>query len=292
MVLFGFVISCKKDDDNNVEQLRDRNQQFITDSIAIYDFLNSHSIAVDENFNTSFDVLTEGSNQQSIYKQKVYPLQHKKVKVDGVEYKIYYLKLREGLAKNTSAFDSILVSYKGNLLNRNTFDWKPNAFWAAPGNNIASQNIFSTKGSVYIIPEFKSGSFDENPDGTMNFYQYGAGVMFVPSGLGFFNYSQIGVPSYSSFIVSFKLYDVKYRDHDFDGVLSMYEDLNENGDFYDDDTDGDGISNFLDPDDDGDGIPTKYEDLNKNGNYFDDDANDNGIPSFLDKEEKLSNQSN
>ena len=108
--------------------------------------------------------------------------------------------------------------------------------------------------------------------------------------MGFFNYTQSGIPSYSPIIISFNLYDVKYRDHDFDGVLSKYEDINNNGDFYDDDTDADGIDNFMDSDDDGDGVSTKYEDLNKNGNYFDDDTNGNGIPNFLDKEDKISNQ--
>ena len=50
IVLFGFVVSCKDDDDNNVEQLRDRNQQFVTDSIAIFNFLNENYLSVDENY--------------------------------------------------------------------------------------------------------------------------------------------------------------------------------------------------------------------------------------------------
>lgn len=46
------------------------------------------------------------------------------------------------------------------------------------------------------------------------------------------------------------------------------------------DTDGDGIIDALDVDDDGDGINTLAEDTNGNGNPFDDDTNHDGIPDY------------
>lgn len=54
------------------------------------------------------------------------------------------------------------------------------------------------------------------------------------------------------------------------------------------DTDGDGIENYLDNDDDGDGTLTINEDYNNNGTPIDDDTNTNGIPDFLDDEVFLS----
>jgi gliding motility-associated-like protein len=48
------------------------------------------------------------------------------------------------------------------------------------------------------------------------------------------------------------------------------------------DTDSDGKPNYLDADDDGDGVTTKDEDRNKDGNYRNDDCNGNGIPDYLD----------
>ena len=48
------------------------------------------------------------------------------------------------------------------------------------------------------------------------------------------------------------------------------------------DTDNDGIPNYLDNDDDGDGILTINEDANGNNNPMDDDSNGNGIPDYLD----------
>lgn len=54
------------------------------------------------------------------------------------------------------------------------------------------------------------------------------------------------------------------------------------------DTDDDTIENYLDNDDDGDDTLTIDEDYNNNGNPIDDDTNANGIPDFLDDEVFLS----
>lgn len=106
-------------------------------------------------------------------------------------------------------------------------------------------------------------------------------------------------------------------DYDEDTVSTVSEDLNANGNLADDDTDGDGIPNFidndddgdliltnaeyvftknasaildtdndgipnyLDNDDDGDGILTVNEDYNGNNNPLDDDTNADGIPDYL-----------
>lgn len=53
------------------------------------------------------------------------------------------------------------------------------------------------------------------------------------------------------------------------------------------DTDGDGIPNYLDNDDDGDGTLTIDEDYNGNDNPADDDTNLNGIPDFLEQSVSL-----
>jgi hypothetical protein len=49
------------------------------------------------------------------------------------------------------------------------------------------------------------------------------------------------------------------------------------------DTDNDGIPNYLDNDDDGDGVLTINEDYNRNNNPADDDTNNNGLPDFLER---------
>lgn len=75
---------------------------------------------------------------------------------------------------------------------------------------------------------------------------------------------------------------------DQDGVLPALEDLNGNGDLTDDDTDGDGLPDYIDADDDGDNVLTKDEDPDPNGDGFFDDALDtdgDGIPNYLDADD-------
>ena len=54
------------------------------------------------------------------------------------------------------------------------------------------------------------------------------------------------------------------------------------------DTDEDEIENYLDDDDDGDGILTIDEDYNNNGDPTDDDTNFNGVPDYLESSVALS----
>jgi len=58
------------------------------------------------------------------------------------------------------------------------------------------------------------------------------------------------------------------------------------------DSDNDGLPNYLDNDDDGDGVLTFKEDYNNNGNPADDDTNTNGIPDYLDVTVALSTSVN
>ena len=51
-------------------------------------------------------------------------------------------------------------------------------------------------------------------------FAVGAGVMFLPSGLAYFNGASGSIPSYSPLIFSFKLYAIKRADQDGDGILS------------------------------------------------------------------------
>lgn len=75
---------------------------------------------------------------------------------------------------------------------------------------------------------------------------------------------------------------------DNDGIPAELEDINGDGDLTNDDTDGDGIPNYLDFDDDGDNVPTATEmpDPNNDGNL--DDALDtdlDDIPNYLDTDD-------
>ncbi|WP_353780076.1 DUF6252 family protein [Winogradskyella sp. 3972H.M.0a.05] len=61
-------------------------------------------------------------------------------------------------------------------------------------------------------------------------------------------------------------------DADADGVPNVFEDFNGDGDLENDDVDGDGIPNYLDDDDDGDGVLTIDEAKDAEGNPIDTDG--------------------
>jgi hypothetical protein len=113
--------------------------------------------------------------------------------------------------------------------------------------------------------------------------------MFIPSGLAYYNSSSVSIPSYSTLVFSFKLYEIDRIDTDGDGIYNYQEDISDGGEGvgymysyanktnypnypvdairYSDDTDRDGIPNFLDIDDDGDNYSTKVELKKPDGTY-------------------------
>ena len=107
----------------------------------------------------------------------------------------------------------------------------------------------------------------------------------MPSGLGYFNNGTVNIPAYSPLIFQINLNTLNIADHDNDGVNSLYEDIDNDHLFNDDDTDSDNIPNYLDADDDGDGVLTKDEyDANDDGIV--DDSDGDGIPDYLDNDEE------
>ncbi len=59
------------------------------------------------------------------------------------------------------------------------------------------------------------------------------------------------------------------------------------GDPTNDDTDNDGVPDYLDPDDDGDGVPTQDEDVDGDGDPTNDDTDNDGVPNYLDPIENI-----
>ncbi|TXE19601.1 hypothetical protein ES692_02285 [Psychroserpens burtonensis] len=75
---------------------------------------------------------------------------------------------------------------------------------------------------------------------------------------------------------------------DNDGIPAEFEDLNGNGNLDDDDTDLDGIPNYLDVDDDGDNVYTALEEVNYTAiDGFSNalDTDNDGVPNYLDNDD-------
>lgn len=250
--------SCKKDDDSTTTTVREYSEVYAEDIAKIETYLSSHTINVTKNANNdvtyvAFDTLS-GSGV-SILNQQEYPIQFKNVTLNGVTYKVYYLKLdakgdTEADGMKPCPVDVVLTSYRGELLDGTEFDRSINATRFALTDLVA--------GWRYILPEFRSGNTVVNSDGTTSNSNYGSTVFFLPSGLAYFNSSRTNIPAYSPLIFYVNLHQVSYVDSDKDGILSRYEiAFNEDGTFLD--TDGDGVPDYLDVDDDNDGYLTKDE---------------------------------
>ncbi|MGJ5641222.1 FKBP-type peptidyl-prolyl cis-trans isomerase [Formosa sp. S-31] len=305
ILLLGAVLSCKKDDDKDVVEVevRDRAEVYEENIAELeayldthfynyeeFDFENPYSEAND-NFQIVIDTIA-GENSDKIPLIDRSELKLKLVNSDSdtdeIEYKLYYLELRKGLGDSIHPTDRAHIQYKGMLIDNTVFD-----------SAITPVGLsMSTIGSDYgVVKGFKEGTIEfrtsvgnsENGDGTVTYHNHGIGALFIPSGLGYFSTTQTKIPAYSNLIFLIHTPGVTFLDHDGDLVPSYMEDLNGNGDIYDDDTDGDEIPDALDIDDDGDGVLTPYEDIDGDGDPTN-DIGKNGIPKYLDAEETESNE--
>ena len=266
IIVVSSMFSCQPENNTSITPPRPYGEVYTEDLAKIEDFLATHYVTVDANFNTTFTQIPVGGTQTPI--SQMSNLEFIERNFHDISYKIYFLKLREGTGENPTRLDSTYIAYKGNTFTKKTTD------------NVVTftQNVFDQseipiwftledviKGWGEVIPQFKTGTHSANPDGTVSFQNYGAGVMFIPSGLGYFSTATSSIGSYSPLIFSFKLYSQRYRDHDRDQILSKIEyrekEINGLVDFNKAplDTDNDGRPNYLDVDDDADGVLTKVE---------------------------------
>ncbi len=281
LAAFSFLTSCKKDDDNLSFEERDREEVYQENLTDIESFLQTNRAVITAD-GLSFEEVESGS-AQSIWNQTTYPLQsitlnndsrestNMLTKVeDDVEYKVYYMIISEGGGESPITIDNVYTAYRTFTLDRELIEEDLYGFWSSFPTTIHAPNTTVISGYRQILPLIKTATgINENPDGTFSFENPGRVVVFLPSGLGYFSTSRTGIPAYSSTIFDITLAHKEHADHDGDGILSIYEDVNENGDFWDDDTDEDGTPNFLDVDDDADGITTReeisYETVDENG---------------------------
>lgn len=258
------VLACKKDDSPEIVPPRPHAEVYAEDLVKIEEYLKTHSLhfetgAMDDgdlNVREFSIVPLDATHTVSVWDQTEYPLLNKIVKIYGVDFKVYYLKLdgkgdTDADGEKPAGFDNIFFSYRGTLLDGTQFDYAPNP--------VAYDMFGLIKGWQYIMTEFRAGYFDApDTDGTLNPRDYGSGVMFLPSGLGYYNNGAPNIPGYSPLVFAFNLYDVTHLDHDSDEIEDRYEYVfNEDGTLID--TDGDGIKDVFDVDDDNDGHTTKLE---------------------------------
>lgn len=301
LVGITIVFSCGPDDDIGIVPERDRAEVDLEDQQELTEFLQTHfwnyeefaTITPGQDFSIELDTI-QGVNSNKI--PLINQVTSSVLTISEIDYTIYTLKSRQGGGSLSPTFaDSVLVTYEGFTLDREVFDSAVNAIWFDLPNTVPGFN----EG----VSQFNEAtSFLQNSDGTLSYIDSGIGAVFMPSGAGFFSVSQPGIPAYSPIVFTFNIRGVNMTDHDSDGVLSQFEDLNndrnvrsaDNADNTDEDTiilpsgfAGTG-HNYLDNDDDGDGVLTIFENADPNGDGNPDDAIDadgDGIPAYLDNDE-------
>lgn len=286
LVLFLVLFfGCNNDDSSQAEEIRDLSEQTLIDDFALTEYLESHFYNYEdfENFPNDYpleiilDTIDAEKNDKTPLINQVTKKRIELVDGDGgkVNADLYYLVARQGIGSRPSVADSTFVTYRGNLLNGSQFDERIYPIWF--------DLLSVVRGFREVLPEFSEGDFSIKSDGTYEFKDYGQGILFVPSSLGYFSNSSSLIPAYSPLIFTVSLHLVNQSDHDSDGILSIDEDVDNDNNPLNDDTDNDGIPNLYDTDDDGDGILTSDEyDQNQDGIV--DDSDNDGIPDYLDSE--------
>ena len=278
--VFLLFLQCKKEDTTEPIPIRDYSEQVIVDQDLLETYLKTHTYNY-EDFNDESDVNIKldtisdnNSSRVSLFEQASI----KTIDVTNAEgqitsHNLYYIIAREGSNESPSVADSVYVAYDGILTDGSTFDNRKFPIWIDLANSL--------EGFREGVSELRTGKFTENSNGTIAYTSFGVGLFFIPSGIGYFENISSGIPEYSPLIFTVKLMTHTDTDHDNDGIISIFEDIDGDNKPFGDDSDGDNLWNMYDVDDDGDGILTVNE-IDKNNDSIIDDTNNDGIPDYLD----------
>ncbi|MCF2875831.1 MULTISPECIES: FKBP-type peptidyl-prolyl cis-trans isomerase [unclassified Tenacibaculum] len=256
----------------------DHEAQAVIDKDSLITFLKNNY------YNATLDsVKVIDNGQTSLFDDP--NLKTKDVKENDIDYKLYYYVNRVGTPVPTKGFptvmDSVYSKYRGQRIIRKDSlspDFDKNTSWFSLNQVI--------RGWTYSFVHFKGGENVTN-NGPITYINGGKGILFIPSGLAYRNVGQGAIRPNENLVFYIELWDiVENTDDDLDGVPSIAEDVDGNGDPRNDDTDGDNVPNYADRDDDGDGKLTKDEDANGDGDPRNDfsDPNKPTVPDYLNRD--------
>ncbi len=261
--IFSIIVaSCGNDDDvdDGFIPARDRAEELIASTAEVEEYLQTHFYNYEEfaappagfDYKIKFDTIAgENANKTKLIDQVDFKMVKDRV-TDGVEYKLYYLKVIQGEGERPNFPDITRITYDGIY-----YQVEPEG---ENGADVTKSKLFDSSvaplrfdltqivnGLQDALIEFNAAtSFQTNPDGTVQYDGFGVGAVFMQSGLGYYVNPPPGsnIPVYSQLIFSFQLLETEIGDQDNDGIPSTMEDLNNNGLEEDDDTDGDNNPNF------------------------------------------------
>ncbi|MGB0880471.1 MAG: FKBP-type peptidyl-prolyl cis-trans isomerase [Polaribacter sp.] len=276
VILSVLIYSCGDSTTTTVDDF-DHEAQAVIDNDSLVKFLKNHF------FDTSIDsVKTLTSGQTALFDDV--NLKTMDVTENEVDYKLYYYVHNIGTPEPVKGFptvmDSVFTTYYGQRIIdtdsiSNSFDSNTSGIWFTLNSVI--------RGWSYGFTNFKGGKNITN-NGPITYENGGKGILFIPSGLAYRNVGGSAILPNENLLFYFNLWDIiEGTDHDNDGVPSIFEDPDEDGDPRNDDTDSDLLANFIDNDDDGDGKLTIEEDADGDGDPRNDfsDPNNPTLPDYL-----------
>ena len=286
LFLLAFIlIQCDDTTRSVIPPPRDFQDQRTADNDSIISFLQSHyynyedyaNAASGERVEFTIDSLINAPDKTPMIDQVVeHEVQVKDQDGNFIAHSMYVIPtVREGVGDSPTIADEVYITYKGMFLDGYSFDQSEQQIWF--------MGLSTVQGFYELYPFIKRGTWEVDPaTGLITFDGFGTAVAIMPSALGYSG-SQSAPREYAPLIFAVDLYTFATADHDEDSVPTSEEDIDGNYHFTDDadDTDGDGIPNYLDNDDDGDGVLTIDEyDVNADG--VADDSDGDGTPDYLD----------
>lgn len=233
-IISVLIFACSKDSTDSFDAVA---QEKIDDALLI-DYLKANYLIEADG---TIDSITNG--EPSLYSQ----IKTLAVTKNDIDYKLYYIILKEGVGKQASKFDSVMVDFSGIKLDSSYFNYP-----TLDSRFDLTSLLYNggASGFSYATELLKAGEQVLASDESFSFENSGEGIFFLPSGLGYGNLSEYttGFPASTPMIFKIKLNYVKEADNDKDGKTNREEDTDKDGDLLNDDTDGDGIPNYLDAD--------------------------------------------
>ena len=238
LLLIGVVLMYSCDDDNNsfTNPFLDINHEelAITDNDSIVKFLqnNYYDVSLD-----SIKTLVAG--EISLF-DDTSKLKSISVVENDIDHTLYVYTIEEGqpspVKGNPTVMDSVFVKYSGRTFSGSdiavdNFDFNEAGIWFTLSDVVRGWKFGITN---FLSGELKKDSNGGVFNGPITYLNTGKGYLFIPSGLG---YPSSNAANFSNGLVNrnllfyIDLLDiVEDTDHDNDGVPSIQEDANGDGD--------------------------------------------------------------
>lgn len=274
LTITTLFFSCNSDDDDDTVPFveADRTEQQAIDKDSLLAYLSSHyynsGFFENEGTYSYSDVIIselptdEDGNYLALPDPENNTLLSQAVETRTTEYldvnyEYYVLNITQGEGDSPMYTDRIRVRYEGSSVSDgDVFDYTVTPIDLYLHGNGTNEIRDAIRAWQLVLPTFNTADNWGINNGSVDYTNFGMGVMFVPSGLAYFSDLAATGSSYDNLIFKFDLLQFEVVDHDDDGIPCYAEDADNDSNLYNDDTDEDGWPNFIDRDDDGDDVLT------------------------------------